>query len=443
MHPSQISDLLVEYFPTVGQFSTQLQHSYAGLMLSLAAQSGKKHTRAGVNGIPDKAMALYCRAIDKKLGPGGFNLANEVCDCVGHSSNWSVENGETKAYWLTLSGNRLIEDARQRAKAGKKNLLLDHNGASIRKRSNAVYTARDNRGNNAVTDADLTWAVPINLEAINLVLDVGVEHIFPNAEPGRIARTDSSLRAIHACALNDNIGRGLLPQTYHEVESGRLYGFGGLSLQNVTREAKTVALLGAIEYDFENCQYRLLNNVAIQHGLDAPVIAEYVNDTRGFRQRLADELGITYKQAKGCLLATLFGATPSTWPENAIPMLIGEKASEFYALPMHDALSFEILEVGDWMRTNAERTRSGAIVNSRDKSCLGNPRQELAHLLQGMEAELLHQMIAVYGSEMLIIQHDGFTLSGYQDPRDIEAAISYTSGFEMPVTWERLSIPEI
>ena len=82
-------------------------------------------------------------------------------------------------------------------------------------------------------------------------------------------------------------------------------------------------------------------------------------------------------------------------------------------------------------------------MNARGKACLGNPRRELAHLLQGMEAELLHQMIAVYESKMLIIQHDGFALSEYQDPRDIEAAISYSSGFEMPVTYGRLSIPKI
>ena len=205
-----------------------------------------------------------------------------------------------------------------------------------------------------------------------------------------------------------------------------------------------MALLGAYEYDLDNCQYRLLWNVATQHGIDIPVISEYVSNTKAFRQNLAGKLGITEKQAKGCLLATLFGATNSVWHENAIPVQIGvDKARELYALPMHDQLAFEILEVGDWLRNKADRTRNGAIVNVRGKACNGTAKQELAHLLQGMEAEVLHQMIDAYGSEMLIIQHDGFTLSSYLDRREIEAEISYSSGLEMPVTYKRLSITEI
>lgn len=52
------------------------------------------------------------------------------------------------------------------------------------------------------------------------------------------------------------------------------------------------------------------------------------------------------------------------------------------------------------------------------KACHGNARQQLAQLLQGIEAEMLQQMIKPYRGEMLIIQHDGFTLSSFIGPRE-------------------------
>jgi hypothetical protein len=442
MHPSQLSDLLLEQYPDVAPFSNSLLHRYADLMLKLAAQSGKRHKQAGRNKIPDDAMALHCRAIQRTFGIRGFKQINDVAGCVDHTDNWSVDNGETRAYWLDLNGKRLIEETRKQALRGMENMLLNNQGNSISKRANGIYTSRDGKGRNAVTTAKLEWAVPVDLEAIGFVLEVGVETIFPDIDVGRLTRTDNTLRAIHSCALNDNVGRGLIPQTYQEAESGRLYGFGELSLQGVTREAKRVALHGAHEYDFSNCHFRLLAHAASQASKDIPVISSYLNHPAAFRHDLARELDISYEQAKEVLLATLYGATQRVWPDCAIPTLIGpEKAECLYKIPRFDELTFEILEVGDVMRRNASRLPSGAIINCRGKACNGTPIQKLAHLLQGLEAELLHVVIEEYGKDILIIQHDGFALVDYVDPVEIETILSNRTGFEMPVTHEHLTLP--
>ena len=66
--------------------------------------------------------------------------------------------------------------------------------------------------------------------------------------------------------------------------------------------------------------------------------------------------------------------------------------------------------------------------------------QELAHLLQGMESKLLHIVIEKYQDYILLLQHDGFVLSRYVDPREIEAEISYQTGIEMPLTYQKLSL---
>ena len=127
----------------------------------------------------------------------------------------------------------------------------------------------------------------------------------------------------------------------------------------------------------------------------------------------------------------------------AIPTLIGpEKAECLYQLPRFNDLTFEILEVGEVMRRNASRLPNGAIINSRGKACVGIPTQELAHLLQGLESELLHVVIEEYGKDILIIQHDGFALADYVDPAEIETILSNRTGFEMPVTHEQLTLPD-
>jgi hypothetical protein len=441
MHPSQLVDRLRAYHPRVGLFAPSHVHAYADLMLKLSAQSGRRHRSAGQREIPHEALSIYCRKLRKSFGVDGFRELNDLLECIASSRGWDVENKETKAYWLTGEGKRMIESARQEALKGAENYLLDGRGNQVRKRKNGVYTARDNQNRNAVTDAKLEWAVPVNLEAISMVLDIGVGKFFPDVSLDRVARTDTTLRAIHACALNDNVGRGLIPQVYKEATSGRLYGTGELSLQSVTREAKRVALLGAHEYDFINCHYRLLHNYAQGQQIDTPATNEYLDNPRAFRQSLADELSITYQQAKECLIAIIFGATRSYWADCAIPALIGpEKAELLYELPQFDELSFEVVEVGERMRADAPRLPNGAIVNCRKKACIGNPRQELAHLLQGLESHLLHCVIAEYGDDILIIQHDGFTASRHIEPNEIEALISYQTGIEMPVSYEALTL---
>jgi hypothetical protein len=296
-------------------------------------------------------------------------------------------------------------------------------------------------GRNAVTNASIRWAIPINMEAIEFVLDVGVALVFPECSVERQERIESTIRLIHACAMNDNIGYGYLPQTYHEVESGRLYGCYDLSLQNVVREAKQIALCDAHEYDFSNCHFRLLAFSAIELGFEAPTILKYIENPGVFRQSLADRIGISYKDAKTCLLALMYGATQSLWRGCAIPQAIGpEKACLLYKDPDFDALCLEVVEIGDLLRQHARRTSNGAIINCRGKACIGNSKQELAHLLQGKESELLHVIIERYQDHILLLQHDGFALSKYVDPREIEAEISYRTGIEMPLTYQKLSL---
>ena len=265
MHPSQLSDLLVDFEP-------ELIHAYASLILRVSTQKGKRHRRAGSGFIPECSISLHYQYLRNHFGVDGFRRINEHFGCIDHSPNWSLKNAETRAYWLTDQGRGLIEEARLNAFTGRQNKLLGADGSPIRKRSNGVYTARDSIGRNAVTNASIRWAIPVNMAAIEFVLDVGVPLTFPECSGERQERIDGTIRAIHACVLNDNIGSGYLPQVYREVESGRLYGCNDLSLQNVVKEAKQIALCSWHEYDFSNCHFRLLAFAAIELAFEASTI---------------------------------------------------------------------------------------------------------------------------------------------------------------------------
>jgi hypothetical protein len=422
-------------------FKPEMTHAYASLILRVSTQKGKRHRRAGRGFIPDNSISLPYQYLRNHFGVDGFRQINEYFACIDHTPNWSLKESETRAYWLTDKGHALIEEARCNAFSGRPNILLNADGSLIRKRNSGIYTARDSKGRNAVTNASLRWAIPVNMAAIEFLLDVGVPSIFTKCTEERMDRIDSTIRSIHACALNDNIGQGYLPQVYREAESGRLYGCNDLSLQNIVKEAKQVALCGAHEYDFSNCHFRLLASAADEFGFEPVTVFRYMKDPRSFRQSLADRIGISYSQAKTCLLALLYGATQSLWHGCAIPQAIGpEKACLLYKDSEFDALGLEVLEIGCLLRQHARRTPNGAIINCRGKACTGNEKQELAHVLQGLESKLLHIVIEQYQDSILLLQHDGFALSKYVDPREIEAEISYQTGIEMPVTYQKLSL---
>jgi hypothetical protein len=312
MHPSQLSDLLCEEFGSM-DFKPEMIHAYASLILRVSTQKGKRHRRAGIGFIPGCSTSLPYQYLRNRFGVDGFRQTNEHFGCIEHTPNWSLRDAETRAYWLTNSGRALIEKARLNASSGRPNKLLDADGNPVRKRSNGVYTARDSMGRNAVTSASIRWAIPVDMEAIEYAIDVGVQMLFPECTEERLDRIDSTIRPIHACAMNDNIGYGYLPQLYREAVSGRLYGCDDLSLQNVVKEAKQIALCDAHEYDFSNCHFRLLAFAAIELGYEAPIIIKYTENPRLFRQSLADRIGINYRETKTCLLALMYGATQSLW----------------------------------------------------------------------------------------------------------------------------------
>ncbi len=62
-----------------------------------------------------------------------------------------------------------------------------------------------------------------------------------------------------------------------------------------------------------------------------------------------------------------------------------------------------------------------------------NERQQLAHLLQGVEVTALEAAYRLYPEEIVLLQHDGFTATRPLDTKRIEAAMLEATGYRLEV----------
>lgn len=121
-----------------------------------------------------------------------------------------------------------------------------------------------------------------------------------------------SARTIKHYSSTKVAGKNRLIQRYHESKAGRLYA-SGVNLQNVPKLIKHAALSGCWEHDFENCHYSIFLQLAARIGIQCTAIQHYIDHKNAFRAAIAEDVGISAKQVKICLLALMYGARESTW----------------------------------------------------------------------------------------------------------------------------------
>ena len=143
----------------------------------------------------------------------------------------------------------------------------------------------------------------------------------------RYERLLDDVRRLIRLAQTKPAGKGYVAHRYVQASSGRLYA-KGWNLQNAVSVVKDSALAGMWEYDFANCHYSILMQMAESVGCRCEAIEHYLANKRAVRQAIAYQAGISAPHAKVCLLAIMYGARQSLWHRNAIPELIGTEAAE-------------------------------------------------------------------------------------------------------------------
>ena len=261
----------------------------------------------------------------------------------------------------------------------------------------------------------------------------------------------TAARMLHFAAASS--GKGFaVPVTYAEAESGRLYP-NGFSLAGCVREVKRAALRGCWEYDGDNMHWQLLYKLAKRAAkardeeIELPEIERYLQTKPFYRKAVADKAGLIsaygreqgIAKAKEVLLALIFGASvKSEDPKARIPEIVGldhldalRQAVKPLCADMNKARSIVLAHYRDMSR---KVHRSDKLVNDAGRTYSPEANEsnldakELAHILQGLESEILRACIKHAGESVVLLQHDGFATSTRLDMRELRNAIKEETG---------------
>lgn len=383
--------------------------------------------------------------------------------------------GVAAAWALTEKGSQMLADWFELAEEARKQGLEDGNGNKARKPREAIarYTKGGARARKP-KNTDLCVAVDVDAEALTRLngackawlwdyadeAPAGTEYaieLWRSIQAGRgprsgadktrerVRRAQSQALMIQIMAQANEAPGHAIPQTYVEAPSGRLYCSNTVNLQNAQREVKHAALSGCYEYDFENCHWSLLAQMADAAGVELEAVPEYLQAKKRWRESVALQAAVSVDDAKMVLTAMIYGAGLEPEPGKALHDALGPDAlgrlrqcQEVMALHADVKRAREAVIQAHRRRTDgrvvnaARRVFDGRKVDSRRRSAA-----TLAHILQGAESEALRAAMDA-ATDLRLIQHDGFTTATRQDRKRIEAAILERVGYRLELSEDRI-----
>lgn len=431
-------------------FSEEPARNQWGLaqMAWLGSQKGRQHrTNPG-------AMSFSAKELDELFGRGKFLPLFRRIDFFQRSAGWLKSSGVTKAYWLSQEVREALASYSRRAVTEPEDLLY-LSGSQIKvAKSLPRAVASVGTSGRATSTADWLSAMRMNRVPVNVAMLESLQHwLQAHLRELELERTDEPLLRVLE-RLADLIGKlirmsnttlagpGHIPQVYAIAPGGRLYA-RGLNLQNAPSLIKEAALHGLWEYDFSNCHFTIVAQLAARAGVPCPCIEHYLANKQLVRNEVAEGALITLDQAKRCLLALLYGARTSRLATSAIPAAIGlDAADRLYALPVFQRLSKEIVQTRRAILDKWPRTANGSLTNACGRAISGKekPSRQLAHLVQGVEAKALMTCVNTHPGDIVLMQHDGFTATRRLDCSVLQEALLHSTGLTLQVEERRLEL---
>jgi hypothetical protein len=356
---------------------------------------------------------------------------------------WSQSKGYTKGYFLSHQLRVSIDQYLACSPWESTTRLLMADDKTLRSVPSAV-ASKDKAGvtTRAWVNARALNSVAVDLDALGRLkteLQTARDEYLRSDDaathPGlaSIERVVNMIGKVSRLSMTEAAGPGRMAHHYEEAKSGRLYPIG-ISLASAQTVVKDAALTGKWEYDIANCHYAIFAQMAEMSGHDCPAIGEYLKSKDDTRSAIATQAGITVRQAKTCLVALMYGARASSWHESAIPTEVGGDAAErLYRSPVFGALTTDIKMASDAILSSCASTPKGWKVNAFDKSIPGTAKkaQQMAHLLQGVEAKALQAVINRYPDDIVLVQHDGFVSRQKLDANEASEAIFTATGYRL------------
>ncbi|RYF47208.1 MAG: hypothetical protein EOO38_12595 [Cytophagaceae bacterium] len=441
--PQDFIDSLRAHVPN---FKDETDRNQWGLALMAWEKSQKSRQHRTEHG----AISFSAEKIKELFGRDKYGPLHRAC--FGNwTSNWSHKNHTTRGYRFSFEFRDAM-DAYASMPVTAPITLLTLSGKRI-KVARSLPHAISSRGTNGKTTPTADWEcakqmnrVPVNQEMLKalcrwLTGQLAEHDLEEELKPFLMRLLDIVVKMIRM-SQTSLAGSGHIPQVYAIAPTGRLYA-RGLNLQNSPSLIKDAALHGLWEYDFVNCHFSILAQMAQERGTPCPAILHYLNNKTHTRKTIANGVAISVDQAKQCLLALLYGARTSNWFKNAIPMAIGEEAArKLYALPTFLALSTELVGARSVILSSWPRTANGSLTNASGKAITGRatPAKKLAHLLQGIEARALRAAVNLYPDAIVMMQHDGFVARCQLDCVALEQAVLDAVGYRLELEEKQVEL---
>ena len=404
----------------------------------------------------DDCMFIGHKELEESFGRGRFKKINDELHIFEVTSNWHSAEKQSKGYKLMPDVQQIKNDYLVPRKQ-RLTKFIDTNGCALRTMLNAI-DSKDIEGVTATAwkNAKVLNKTPVNMENLTLLynhlqhLEGPTSDLFANTNDAEANRLLAAVGQLYKLASVDISGHGYVMHRYAESNSGRLYA-KGVNLQNGPRLIRQAALQGFYDYDFENCHYTIISQLARRYGVEVLAIDNYLANKAQVRQQLATEAGITQGQVKVCLLMIMYGAglVPGR-TQDAIPREIGEEAAErLRSNPLFSGIRQDMKKARKVILSNWKpKPRCSTLVNAMDKRIKKevdgkkvSDKKLLAHLLQGIEAQALKALIDMMKDNVVLLLHDGFVTKDQQDIAAMERRVKEVTGFDMSISGQLMAMP--
>lgn len=454
--PADFVALLGKRIKGFSEESTEAQMRLAWMVWTSGAKS-RKHSRH------EDAISFNYQELESYFGRGGFEAINERVKMFETTGQWWSDEGKTRAFWLSELVQALLTkylDAEWKKAA---TLLLQ--SGKVMRTVPPLLESRDTNGNNAKTKLQSTAGtslVRVDMERL-AGLKAYLREKAKDWSEGRRPSEDLFMVVPGPDVLNrlaDDVGRvmrasntgiggyGRLIHQYVESGSGRLFA-QNVNLQSAPKIVKQAALYGQWEYDFSNCHFSIIDQMAARFGYECTAIRHYLEHKGPIRELIAKTAEIHKDDAKSALLAVMYGAKTVVSNYNDIAAGLGlDAAKRLFAVPEFMAIADDVKQARDCILASWPRTANGSISNDYGKAIrpvdkngkkVSEPRL-LSHIITGVEAKALVTAIKLYPDEIVLYQHDGWVSTRKLDHKAIEQAVYEATGYELKLEWEQIYI---
>ena len=392
-------------------------------------------------------MTISYKRLQDDFGKGGFNRINTDLNLFEVTPNWNYSEGQTKGYKPTSKVLDIKYKCMSECAEANKIPLIDINGRRILTPPKAILS-KDKKGVTikAWRNLQVSSVVPINRSS----LDEFGENLnstlnkFKNDKPEVVDEFHSDIDTYRCLDLlsRNNIASDSIIQCYQESDSGRLYATG-INLQNAPKIIRRAALSGNYNYDIQNCHFSILNQKATGYGLYLGTIEHYLKNKKEVRNSISKDMGLRIKVIKEVLIAMLYGSPLGKYG-NSISNKVGvDKIDEIMADDFFTGMNQDIKLARNTIIDKSSISR-GRLSNAMGKNIVVSnttKTQQLAHLLQGVEALVLKTMVTQYNENILLLLHDGFISNEKLDIKYMEENIKSETGYNLVLESELIKSP--